>query len=164
MDPLLHLCGACLLWIDEVRASAKQVVVCADLSTPPKCMEPGDYIHWVLQTTNHITYGNLLEMHKCYRYVFMKISGQHIGETLSDLGLICYLWRLLPGCVLYCTAMRCSLMLKNMTPINALQLCVYTWGLMMKLRMPRIIWHTTHEHNTKEKWQAGCGDYVYSIC
>lgn len=50
-----------------------------------------------------------------------------------------------------------SLTLQNQTPINALQLRAYTWGLMKKLRMPRITWHTTHEYNTKEKWQAGCG-------
>lgn len=46
--------------MDEVRASAKQVVV-LPWSFPPKCMESGDYMRRVLQTTNHITYayGNL---------------------------------------------------------------------------------------------------------
>lgn len=31
----------------------------------------------------------------------------------------------------------------------------------MELRMPWIMWH---DHNKKEKWEAGWWDYVYSIC
>lgn len=34
MDPTLHLCTSCLLWMDEVRASAKQVAVWPDLFHP----------------------------------------------------------------------------------------------------------------------------------
>lgn len=34
MDPLLHLCATCLLCEDEVRAFAKQVAACSDLSHP----------------------------------------------------------------------------------------------------------------------------------
>lgn len=83
MDPLLHLWAACLLWTDEVRVSS----VC--WSFPPKCMESGDYMRWLLQTTNHITYahGNLPEMHKCCRYLCTKVSGKHFGSGINLLSV-----------------------------------------------------------------------------
>lgn len=82
MDPLLHLCDACSLWTDGVRASAKQVVVGADLF-PPKCMESGDYMRWVLNTTNHITYAHgksVEDVQSLQLFVYQGLH-KHSGET-----------------------------------------------------------------------------------
>lgn len=118
--------------MDEVRASAKQVVECADLS-PSKCMESGDYIRWVLQTTNHITYGNLLEMHKCCRYVFIKGLWQtHWRNTLSS-GINRLSVKTLTGVFasMYSSELHCLHESKQFNAaeydtITPLQLCAYT--------------------------------------
>lgn len=58
-------------------------------------MESVDYVRWVLQTTNHITYGKLSRGCSNAAALYApKVSGQTLsGETLSAWGLICYLWR-----------------------------------------------------------------------
>lgn len=76
--------------MDIQRFSDEQVVRCvADLSHPNVCMQSGDYMRWLLQTTNHITYGygNLTEMHKCYCHLWAKVPGHN---TLAR-GLMGYL-------------------------------------------------------------------------
>lgn len=144
-------------------------------SFPPKCMESGDYMRRVLQTADHITYvyGNLLEMHKCCCYLCTEVSRKHFGETAQR--LFCYLWRLLPGCLLHRRTVSYvvssevnSLTLQIRNPTTTLQMCAYIWGSMMTYSKDAngrgITWHAPHDHDKKEKWPACCEDYVYSIC
>ncbi len=56
-------------------------------------MECGDYMCWVLQTTNLITYvyGKSAGDAQILQIFMLKVSSRHFGETLSAPGLICYL-------------------------------------------------------------------------
>lgn len=53
-------------------------------------MESGDYMRWVLQTTNHITYayGNLLEMHKCCLLFMYQGLQQTLWRNRSGINLL----------------------------------------------------------------------------